>query len=307
MTVFNLGSVNIDHVYQVPHFPAPGETLATNGYMRTLGGKGANQSIALARAGSTVRHIGAANPADQWIIDDIKNAGVDVTAIQPSKTPTGHAIVSVADNGENQILLFPGANQAIDMAAAIAVLDDNEDGDWVLLQNETNGASAFVAAAKERGLKIAYSAAPFDADIALGLLPDCDLLIVNEGEAAALVNALGNALTPTDNQENNGAQIVEQFGLAHLVITKGGDGAEYIGQNSQTIQQQPFSVDVVDTTGAGDCFYGFVLAAIMAGETAETAMRQASAAAALQVTRNGAAEAIPSRQDMIEFMATQLT
>ena len=99
MTVFNLGSVNIDHVYQVPHFPAPGETLATNGYMRTLGGKGANQSIALARAGSTVRHIGAANPADQWIIDDIKNAGVDVTAIQPSKTPTGHAIVSVADNG----------------------------------------------------------------------------------------------------------------------------------------------------------------------------------------------------------------
>lgn len=288
MAVFNLGSINIDLIYRVPHFPAAGETLTTRSFMRALGGKGANQSIALAAAGANVLHIGAANPDDGWLFDEMQSSGVDMTHVQKTDTPTGHAIVSVNDEGENQILLHPGANRAIDMTTANTVLDQGVAGDWVLLQNETNGAVEFVAAAKLRGLHIAYSAAPFEEAVALALLPHCDLLIVNEGEAAALVKATG---TPAEN-----------LGLSHLVITKGAKGADYIGVNGAH-HQPAFNVDAIDTTGAGDCFYGYFLAGLVANADISTILREASAAAALQVTKSGAATAIPLRQDVLDFIS----
>ena len=99
MTVFNLGSINIDLVYLVPHFPAPGETLTTLDHQRTLGGKGANQSIALARAGGDVRHIGATNPEDEWLRAEMRAAGVELSGVQDSALATGHAIVSVSGLG----------------------------------------------------------------------------------------------------------------------------------------------------------------------------------------------------------------
>ena len=113
MTVFNLGSINIDLVYTVPHFPAPGETLTTLDYQCMLGGKGTNQSIALARAGGEVVHIGAAHAEDDWIREEMHTAGVDICAVQTCQTATGHAVVSVSRDGENQILLCPGATHAI--------------------------------------------------------------------------------------------------------------------------------------------------------------------------------------------------
>lgn len=284
MAIFNLGSINIDLVYKVPHFPAPGETLTTSSFMRALGGKGANQSIALAAAGAKVWHIGAANPEDDWLFAEMRERSVDMTYVQASNDATGHAIVSVNDAGENQILLCPGANRTIDLTHALAALDDSRQGDWVLLQNETNGAAEFVAAAKNHGLKVAYSAAPFEADVALTLLPHCDLLVVNEGEAAALADATGTAL--------------DALNVAHLVITRGADGAEYIGQSGR-FHQPAFSVDVVDTTGAGDCFFGYFLAGVATDDDVEIALRTASAAAALQVTKPGAALAIPLRKDVI--------
>jgi len=290
MTIFNLGSINIDLVYRVPHFPAPGETLTTSSFMRALGGKGANQSIALAAASANVRHIGAANAADSWLFEEMHNYGVDLRNVQKSDAATGHAIVSVNDEGENQILLCPSANRQIDMALALQALGDAVSGDWVLLQNETNGAGAFVNAAKKRGLNIAYSAAPFDEAVTSELLPKCDLLIVNEGEAAALMAATGKQ--PAD------------FGLDHLVITKGSAGADYIGK-AGTFHQDAFKVEAVDTTGAGDCFFGYFLAGLAAGGAVEAALRTASAAAALQVTKAGAAPAIPKYKDVVTFLDQQ--
>lgn len=292
MTVFNLGSINIDLVYKVSHFPAPGETLTTLDHQRTLGGKGANQSIALARAGGDVRHIGATNPEDEWLRAEMRDAGVEMSGIQDSALATGHAIVSVSADGENQILLFPGANHDIDMDAAAAVLDAATAGDWALLQNETNGGMAFVESARARGLHLAYSAAPFDAGMTAGLLPHTDLLIVNEGEAEALAEML--------------ARPVAAAGIPHLVITRGGDGADYIGKAGQ-FHQPAFDVDVVDTTGAGDCFFGYFLAEMAAGHDTghevEQALSLASAAAALHVTRQGAGAVIPERADVEAFLA----
>jgi len=291
MTVFNLGSINIDLVYKVSHFPAPGETLTTLDHQRTLGGKGANQSIALARAGTDVRHIGATSPEDQWLRAEMRGSGVDISGIQDSGLATGHAIVSVSVDGENQILLFPGANHDIDMEAAGHRLDTAAAGDWALLQNETNGGAEFVAAARDRGLKIAYSAAPFDAGVTAGLLPHTDLLIVNEGEAEALAAMLGRPATAA--------------GIPHLVITRGGEGADYAGE-AGTFHQPAFEVDVVDTTGAGDCFFGYFLAEIAAGGAVPQALRLASAAAALHVTRQGAGAAIPDRAAVAAFLAPHI-
>ena len=289
MTVFNLGSINIDLVYTVPHFPAPGETLTTLDHQRTLGGKGANQSIALARAGGDVRHIGATNHEDEWLRAEMRGAGVGMSGVQDSSLATGHAIVSVSVDGENQILLFPGANHDIDMDDANATLDQAGDGDWALLQNETNGGAEFVAAARHRGLKLAYSAAPFDAEITAGLLPHTDLLIVNEGEAEALAAMLGRPAT--------------ESGIPHLVITRGGDGADYTGE-AGSFHQPAFGVDVVDTTGAGDCFFGYFLAELAVGVAVPQALRLASAAGALHVTRLGAGAVIPDRADVEAFLAT---
>lgn len=288
MTVFNLGSINVDLFYSVPHFPAPGETLTTLDHQRTLGGKGANQSIALAKAGAQTIHIGATNPADDWLTAQMREDGVDITHIQPSNLATGHAIVAVNSDGENQIMLCPGANRGIDMATACAVLDQASAGDWALLQNETNGGDEFVAAATARGLKLAYSAAPFEAEIAAKLLPVTDLLVVNEGEAASLSEMLGSP--------------VSEYGLAHLVITRGGDGADYFGE-AGTLHQPALTVNPVDTTGAGDCFFGYFLAALASEQSVATALSMASAAAAIQVTRPGAATAIPTADEVTSFLA----
>jgi ribokinase len=298
MTVFNLGSINIDLVYTVPHFPAPGETLTTLDYQRMLGGKGTNQSIALARAGSEVVHIGAAHVKDDWIRDEMHTAGVDISAVQTCQTATGHAVVSVSSDGENQILLWPGANHAIDMNAAITTLESATAGDWALLQNETCGGDEFVAAARARGLKVAYSAAPFDAEVTARLLPHTDLLVVNEVEAAALTEMLGRPPAAA--------------GLPHLVITKGSSGADYYGEHDGThddeggsLHQPAFKVSPVDTTGAGDCFFGYLLAGIAEGGDMASSLRLASAAAALQVTHHGATAAIPTRAAVDEFLASQ--
>ena len=287
MTVFNLGSINIDLFYQVPHFPAAGETLTTLGHARMLGGKGANQSITLARAGMDVLHIGASSAEDSWLRKELEAAGVNIAHIQDSDRASGHAIVSVDPEGENQILLAPGANRDIDMDNACAALDLAQDGDWALLQNETNGADRFVAEARAKGLKLAYSAAPFDADVVLGLLPHTDLLVVNEGEAAALGAAIGKP--------------VETAGLPHLVITLGGAGATYHGIDGD-IKQPAFAVEVVDTTGAGDCYLGYLLAGMAAGRPTERCMAEAAAAAAIHVTRPGTGAAIPTRAEVDAFL-----
>ena len=148
---------------------------------------------------------------DDWLMRHLENAGVDLGFVQMTETPGGHAIVVVNAEGENQIILFPGANHQIDMTRAFVVLEQATAGDWVLIQNETNGAAEFVTAARRSEMKIAYAAAPFDAEVTLALLPQVDLLMVNAIEAAALMAATGG-------DENS-------LGVDHLVITRGSAGS----------------------------------------------------------------------------------
>jgi len=286
MTIYNLGSINIDHSYHVPNLPRPGETVAATALITGLGGKGANQSIAIARAGGKVAHIGAVGADGAWTVAALRAAGVDTGAVRVADVPTGHAMITVDAAAENAIVLFPGANRQIEEPQIAAALQQAGPGDWLLLQNETNAGVAAARAARDKGLRVAYCAAPFDATAVAEILPFTDLLSVNEGEAAQLHSALpGAALQNCD-----------------LLVTYGSRGAAYIGPD-QSVKTDAFKVDPVDTTGAGDTFLGYALAGIDSGLTIEAALRRASAAAALQVTRPGAAEAIPEAGEVTAFLA----
>lgn len=287
MTVYNLGSINIDHVYRVPHLPEPGETLASSAFTSGLGGKGANQSIAIARAGGNVFHIGAIGNDGTWTKARLAEIGVDTRFVETLDIPTGHAIINVDDNGENAIVLSSSANQALTENQIVNALSDAKAEDWLLLQNETNLGLFAAKTAKAKGLRIAYAAAPFDAETAKAMLPFIDLLAVNEIEAAQLSQCLGiNA---------------DALPIAQTLITRGAEGA-VLWQDNCATSVEAFTVEPVDTTGAGDTFLGYFLAAIDTGRPPEAALRNAAAASALQVLKEGAAEAIPTAQEVSTFL-----
>ena len=284
MAVYNLGSINIDHVYQVPHLPAPGETLTALAYAMGLGGKGGNQSVAAAKAGARTLHIGAVGPEGVWAREALAGYGVDVSHVMVGNVPTGHAIINVDPRAENSIVIFSGANQTPDETAIAAALAGAVAGDTLLLQNETSGQVIAARMAAARGMRIVYSAAPFDLAAVQAVLPYASLLVMNEGEAAQLRAGIG-ALPATDT-----------------IITKGAQGAEWLSEGTEPLFVPAFRVTPVDTTGAGDCFIGTLAAGLDAGLDRAQAMRRAAAASAIQVTRAGAAQAMPTAAEVDAFL-----
>ena len=285
MAVWNLGSINIDRFYRVPHLPASGETLAAHSYSEGLGGKGANMSVALARAGARVCHIGAVGADGIWTRDRLLEYGVDTRFIATSKQVTGHANISISDDGENQIILLPGANADISEESVSRALTEATTSDLFLMQNETNGQEEAAALAKQLGLTVAYAAAPFVAKAVERVLPYADMLFLNEVEAEQLREATG--------------QKVDQLPLSHAIVTRGAEGAIWHDLASGNAVHIPaYPANVIDTTGAGDTFTGFALAGLDRGMKMEQALRLASQAAALMVSRLGTADVIPDLKDI---------
>lgn len=285
MTIHCLGSINVDHVHRVPHFPSPGETLTDEGYSVGLGGKGANQAVAVARSGATARFVGAIGADGVWALDLLAKAGIETSGIAKLDAATGHAVIYVDPAGENSIVIHGGANQALTQSMIDTALDEAKPGDWWLTQNETNLVTESIAAAKARGLKTAYSAAPFDPAATEAVLPHLDLLAVNEGEAAALRAHLG-----------------KEPDVPMLVTTLGSQGVTLTQQGSDTLTLPAFNVTPTDTTGAGDTFVGTLVGALDQGADLATAARTASAAAAISVTRPGASDAIPTAAEVTAFL-----
>lgn len=290
MTVHVFGSINIDHVYRVSHAPAAGETLAAAGYARHLGGKGANQAIAAARGGAPVRLAGAVGRDGTWTLDTLGAAGVDTAGVRATDTPTGHAIILLEPSGENRIIIVAGANRAMDRGVIDAALAAAAPGDWWLTQNETALVVESMAAARARGLRTAHAAAPFDPATCAGVLAETDLLALNEGEATALAAHLGVA--------------VDTLPVPSCLVTRGGAGATWRDRDG-TREVPAFAVEPVDTTGAGDCFLGTLLAALDRGLDAGAALMRASAASAIAVTRRGASDSVPAQAEVDAFLAEQ--
>jgi ribokinase len=287
MTLWCFGSVNIDHFYSVPRIPAPGETIAATGYAMGLGGKGANQSVAAARAGAETHHIGAVGPGAEWVPERLQGYGVGTAHLAVTDTPTGHANITVAEDGENAIVILPGANAAQDLNRVRAALDTAAPGDLLLLQNETTLQAEVAELGHALGLRVVYSAAPFDAGAVRAVLPFTDLLLLNELEAAQLEAALGSP--------------VSRIGVPAVVVTLGAKGARWVGETR--FEVAGYKVSAVDTTGAGDTFAGYLAAGLAEGMSPGAAMTLASGAAALKVTKKGTADAIPSRTEVDAFLA----
>lgn len=289
MTIYNLGSINVDHVYRLPHMPVPGETMASRDYAQGLGGKGANQSVAVARAGATVIHIGAlAAQAEDWVLDRLGEYGVDTTHVaRLPHVASGHAIILLDQDGENSIILHPGANGRLDLAAVERALSGIGPGDTLLLQNETNLQVEAAQIARAAGARVIYSCAPFNIDATRAVLPYVSLLALNAVEAAQLA-----AASPDGIQ------------APAMLVTMGAGGAEYRDLSRGVATAQPaFAVDVVDTTGAGDCFTGYLAAGLDMGRELPEALRHAAAASAIKVTRAGAGDAIPEAAEVLDFLA----
>lgn len=287
MAIWNLGSINIDHVYRIARLPQPGETLAAQGYQVGLGGKGANQSIAAARAGSATRHLGAISAMDDWVIGTLDGNGVDTSAIMRLEAEaTGHAIILLDDTAENAIVIHPGANRALTGDWLHGALEGIAPADTLLLQNETDLQPQAAAIAAQKGARVIYSAAPFELAALRAVIGAASIIALNEGEANQLFAAMPGDL-PVEG----------------LLITRGAEGAEYRDLTTGESHYQPaFKVAALDTTGAGDCFAGYFAAALDQRMAIPEALRLASAAAALAVSRYGAADAIPTRAEVEAFI-----
>ena len=293
MSILVFGSLNIDHVYQVEHLVRPGETLPSTEYRRFQGGKGANQSVALARAGADVFLAGRIGPEGLWLRDAIAAEGVDVTHVGLDGQPTGHAIIQVDSTGENSILLYGGANLTVTSDDAHYVLSHFGEGDWLLLQNEISSMPVILSEAYERGMSVALNPAPMTPEVLRYPLDGVALFVVNLTEGAALAEV-----------ENAAPELIvdrlqARFPLASILLTLGGDGSLY-AQGENRIKTPAQAVEAVDTTAAGDTFTGYFLAELLAGESVEQSLALASRAAALTVTRPGAADSIPRRGELEE-------
>ena len=296
MAIYNLGSINLDHLYQVDHFVRPGETLTSTQFQTLLGGKGANQSIALAQAGATVMHIGAIGLGDEWVLADMQARGVNTDRVARVEGASGHAIIQLDKQAENAILLYPGANHCLTPSQIQSALQDAGPGDWLLMQHETNGLEEAIARARQQGLSIAFNPAPMVAERVRPLLPDIDLLIVNEIEAMDLMG--------TESEQAAEQALKTNYPNLRILLTLGRQGVVYIGPEGRE-SRPAYLVEAVDTTAAGDTFIGYCLAALARGASIAQAMQQGSAAAAICVTRLGAAAAIPAYDEVQAFIETR--
>lgn len=290
MKIINIGSINIDHVYGVDHFVRPGETLESSSYALFSGGKGANQSIAISRAGATVMHAGKIGPEGVWLREKLRASGVDVRLVQTVDTPTGHAVIQVDREGENAIIIHGGANRTFSESDIEKALAYAEAGDLLLLQNEINAVDRLLHMAAEREMTIAFNPAPMTDAVKTYPLGHVDIFLINEVE--------GEALTGENRPEAILDAMQQRYPGSRTVLTLGSAGVIY-ADKERHIRADALKVEAVDTTGAGDTFIGYFLAELSREGDIENSLQLAVRASALCVTREGAADSIPSIEELL--------
>lgn len=296
MRILNLGSLNIDRTYQVDHIAEAKETIKCTGYEEFCGGKGLNQSAALARAGAEVYHAGCIGRDGRVLLDYLQETGVKTDYIEYSGSPSGHAVIQVDREGQNSIIICGGANDDITKEYIDRVLEDFGEGDMLLVQNEIANVSYAMEGAKQRGLRIAFNPSPISEQIKGYRLHTVDYFILNEVEGKSLADA------ESGEPEEMIERLRARFPQAVFVLTLGEKGA-YCFDASSLIYQEIFPAEAVDTTGAGDTFTGYFLAGTAGGASPEKAMRYAAMASAIAVSRHGAAPGIPTLAEVERRLA----
>lgn len=291
MKILNFGSLNYDYVYSVEHIVSPGETINSNKMERFYGGKGLNQSIALARAGIKVYHAGIVGRDGEALINVCEENGVDTSNICESEGNSGHTIIQVDEKGQNCILLFSGSNHLMTKKFIDEVLSSFGEGDMILLQNEINLLDYIIEESYKRGIKIALNPSPFNS-----ALRECDLSKVS----IFLLNEIeGEQLTEEDDPSKILDKMLAKYPDAQIVLTLGSAGAIY-KDCKQEYHQKSYKVKAVDTTGAGDTFTGYFISSLINKDSVEKSLEVAAKASAISVSREGASASIPCLKEVKE-------
>ena len=290
MRILNIGSLNIDYVYTVDHIILPGETEATGSRNIFLGGKGMNQSCALAKAGVEVYHGGMIGEDGKMFLDACKEYGVHDEFIRIVDGPSGHTIIQIDKNAQNSILLFGGANQKMTTEYIDEVLSHFGSDDILLLQNEVNLLPYIVDKAFEKEMQIALNPSPFNEKLNAVDMKKISIFLLNEVE--------GFQLTGKTDPEAILAELRSLFPHARILLTLGKDGAIYADE-TQKLYQPIFPVKAVDTTAAGDTFTGYFLAGLSQGLPMEEVLRISAKASSIAVSREGAVPSIPWREEVM--------
>lgn len=288
MKILNFGSLNIDYTYRVDNFVKGGETISASTMQKNIGGKGLNQSVALARAGARVYHAGSIGQDGYFLVKYLQENGVNTDHIFVGETATGHAIIQLDDKGQNCIIIYGGANTQITTEHIDDVLKCFDTGDVLLLQNEINNGRYIIEKAKEKGMVVVVNPSPVtNLDMPLELV---DYFLLNEHEAAALFHCEDISVITEAMRRD--------YPQAKFVLTLGENGVIYIDKDS-TIKQDAIKTQVVDTTAAGDTFTGFFMATFFEGGDVDEALSIATKAASVAISRPGAAESIPYKQEIV--------
>ena len=293
MKVLNIGSMNLDYVYQLDHIVQPGETESSSELNVHLGGKGMNQTVALAKAGVEVYHGGMIGEDGHAFLECCKEFGINADYIKQVDTKTGHAIIQIDKNAQNCILLYGGANQQLTAEYVDETLAAFGAEDVLLLQNEVNMLPYIVDKAYEKGMQIALNPSPFNEKLDAVDMSKISIFLLNEVE--------GGQITGLTDPEEIIAKLLEMFPHAKIVLTLGKDGAIY-ADSTQRHFQPIFKVQAVDTTAAGDTFTGYFLAGVCENMPIPNALKMSAKASSIAVSRPGAVPSIPFRAEVEEAL-----
>lgn len=289
MKILNFGSCNIDVVYSLDHIVTPGETQHSYKMETFPGGKGLNQSIAIARGGANVYHAGCVGNDAQMLLDIMNESGVDTGYIKTVDCKNGHAIIQVNAQGENSIFLHSGSNAMITKEYVDEVLDNFKKDDIILLQNEISNLEYIIDKSYEKGMCIVLNPSPYDEIIERIDLGKISYIVLNEIEATQI--------TGFENIEEILNSFKKLYPDLKVMLTLGKNGCVYLDKENR-IFQPVFEVNPVDTTAAGDTFTGYFIASLSKGEKYSDILKIASCASAIAVSRNGAAPSIPNMEEV---------
>ncbi|MEE0898636.1 MAG: PfkB family carbohydrate kinase [Acutalibacteraceae bacterium] len=292
MKILNFGSCNIDYVYSLEHIVNVGETETTHKLEVFPGGKGLNQSIAVAKAGAKICHAGCVGYDGEMLTDILSENGVDITYLKTVDSKNGHAVIQVSSKGENSIFLYPGSNEMITKDHIDAVLENFRTGDFLILQNEINDVDYIVEKAYKKGMCIILNPSPFNEKIRKINLSMLSYLVINEVELVGISGC--------SELEEGLATLKNRFPTLKIILTLGENGS-VLYDGSKEIWQPSYKVNVVDTTSAGDTFLGYFVAELSKGKEYSQILKTASAASAITVSRKGAAPSIPNKDEVMSL------
>lgn len=294
MKILNFGSLNIDKVYEVEDFVKPGETISSKTMQIFAGGKGLNQSIAVANAGSNIYHAGMIGKEGIFLKEILDQKNVDTSLLKVIESETGHAIIQVNKEGQNCILLFSGANHKIDEKYVDMVLSEFESGDILILQNEISCLEYIIDEAFKKQMRIALNPSPIDESLSKLDLNKIEWIILNEIEGAII--------SGEEKPDEIVSKLLKRFSNLKIVLTLGEKGSIY-KDGDKSYSQNIYKTNVVDTTAAGDTFMGYFISSISKNQDIEDALKIASMAASISVSKKGASNSIPYEPEVLDKLS----